>query len=114
LKKQTIRISDDFASLASNNIHSEMPLSGTSMDHGNPWGKELFNKVKSLCNAQTLGIRFAHLPVRRHLILSMRKDFIAAGNRSDSLPRTHEQGHRTQVQEKQGDSFVIGMEVSDA
>jgi hypothetical protein len=91
-----------------------MPLSGTSMDLGNPCCKEVFNEFNYLSNSQTLGIRFAHLPVQRHLILSMRKDFIAAGNRSDSLPRTHEQGQRTQTQEKQGGSFVIAMEGSDA
>jgi len=84
------------------------------MDLGNPCCKEVFNKVNYLYNYQTLGIGFAHLPVQRHFTLSMRKNFIAAGNRSDSLPRTHEQGQRTQAQEKQGGSFVIAMEGSDA
>jgi hypothetical protein len=50
LKKQTVRITNEFASLSSYNIHTGMPLPGTSVGHANPHFEELFNKGKLLCN----------------------------------------------------------------
>jgi len=68
----------DFASFGRYNIHTEMPLSGTSMGHADLQSKEIFRKFKYFCNSQAVGMGFAAYPAQRHLIPPMRKDFIAA------------------------------------